>query len=108
MAGELGNGARPTPASRASADELREQQAIAAALLVGEEMRREERKQLHQLARRLGVFCTVMAVIGLLILFAYARIRQDFSPTFWMLLIGALGAAAATAAYWGYAEGRRE
>ena len=113
MGGSVGGPPKPAnenspPASRPTADELREQQAIAAAMLVGEQLRREDRKQVYWLAFRLGTFAALMSVLGLLILFAYSRMREDFSPTFWMLVIGAAGAAGVVTAFWAYAEDRRE
>jgi hypothetical protein len=96
------------PAARpAMADELREQQAIAAALMIGEQSRHEDRKQIYWITLRIGMLTAVISIFGLLILFAYSRIRQEFNPTLWMLFIGAVGAAGAAAAYWAYAEGRR-
>lgn len=103
---------RPSPPQqqmrRPSADEIREQQAIAAAMMIGEQSRREDRRQIYWVALRIGVFVAIMALLGLLILFAYSRIREDYNPTFWMLAIGALGAAGVTVAYWAHTEGRRE
>ena len=99
---------KPPAAARATADELREQQAIAAAMLIGEQSRREERKQHIWLAKRLGFFIAAMSIFGLLILFAYSRIREDFRPTLGMLAIGGVGAVGIVAMYWAYTEQRRE
>ncbi len=106
---------RPNPAqgdrshaTRPSADELREQQAIAAALLIGEQLRQEDRKQVRWLAKRLGAFVAVMSLFGLLILFAYSRMREEYSPTVWMLILGAVGAAGIVATYWAYTGDRRD
>ena len=94
--------------ARPTSGELREQQAIAAAMMIGEQMRREDRKQIHWLTKRLGFFTTAMSVFGLLILFAYSRMREDYHPTVSMLIIGAIGAVGAVAVYWAYTEERRE
>jgi len=108
MGENSGGSAKPAPTPRPTADDLREQQAIASAILLGEQLRREDRKQLYWLVLRLGIFSAAMSGFGLLILFAYSRMREDFSPTFWMLVIGALGGVGVVAAYWAYAEDRRE
>jgi len=97
----------PSPTARASAESMREQQAIAAAILIGEQVRREDRKHLYWLLKRLGLLVAALSFFGLLILFAYSRMRQDFSPTLWMLLIGAIGGGGVVAAYWAYTEDRR-
>ncbi len=109
MGENVGGAPGPTRDPRQLApDELREQQAIAAAMLIGEQLRREDRKQVHWLAKRLGIFAAAMSMFGLLILFAYSRMREDFQPAIWMLMIGAAGAAGIVAAYWAYVEDRRE
>lgn len=98
---------RPAPAARPSAEELREQQAIAAAMLVGEQMRREDRKHVYFYVKRIGLFLFVFALFVLLILFAMWRVRPEFNPTAWMLVTAALGAGGIAAVYWAYAEDRR-
>jgi len=90
-------------------DALREQQAIAAAQLVGEEMRREDRKRAMKLARRFVPLVAVFAVVLLLILFAYYRMAaDDFNPLPWVLGIAVFAAAAAVLGYLGYVESNRE
>jgi H+/Cl- antiporter ClcA len=90
------------------ADALREQQAIAAAIMIGEEMRRSDRTHIYTLALRLGIFFVVMSFVGLVILFGLARISgDDFNPYPYMIVLGIVAGASGVAAYWGYAEARR-
>lgn len=89
-------------------DAIREQQAIAAAMMIGEELRRSDRTQMYVLARRVGFFTASMAVFGLVVLFGYARLAGDeFNPYPYMIVLGLIVAGSAVAAYWGYAESRR-
>jgi hypothetical protein len=94
--------------SASTDDAIREQQAIAAAMMIGEELRRGDRSQTHALAKRIGFFMASMAVFGLVVLFGYARLAGDeFNPYPYMIMLGLLAAASVVAAYWGYAESRR-
>lgn len=98
---------QPGPTGNGS-DALREQQAIAAAMMIGEEMRRSDRTQTYILTRRMGIFFAAMAVIGLVLLFGFARLAgDDFNPFPYMILLGLVAAGSAVAAYWGHAESRR-
>ncbi len=98
---------RPTPPARPSAEELREQQAIAAALLIGEQMRRDDRKHVYWYVKRIGFFLAGFAFFILLMLFAMWRVRQEFNPTVWMLVMAAVGAGGIAAVYWAFTEERR-
>lgn len=100
-------GPRPGPPARPSAEDLREQQAIAAAMLIGEQMRRDDRKQVYWYAKRIGFFLAGFAFFILLMVFTMWRIRQEFNPTGWMLATSAVGAGGLAMAYWAYAEDRR-
>lgn len=102
-----GSPARPASPARPSADELREQQAIAAAMLIGEQMRREDRKHIYWYVKRVGFLLAGFSVFVLLMLFAMWRVRPEFNPTAWMLVTAAMGAGGVAAAYWAYAEDRR-
>ncbi len=102
-----GSGAKPG-VPKPPADALREQQAIASALLIGEEMRRSDRAQTYTLTFRLAVFVGVMMLVGLMVLFGYARIAgESFNPYPYMIVLGVAAAGSAAVAYWGYAESRR-
>ena len=103
---EGASGGRDRPLT--TSDMLREQQAIAAAIMIGEEMRRSDRTETYVLARRIGIFVVAMAVCGLVILFGFARLAGDeFNPFPYMLLLGLVAAGGGAAAYWGYVEARR-
>lgn len=103
--------ARPAPApgeSPGAGDALREQQAIAAAMLVGERMRREERKQLYWYAKRVGIFTIALAAMGLVMLFGYAQLSKgEFNPTLLMIVLGAVAGVGAVVTYWAHTEERR-
>ena len=102
--GQRGDAAKPASAE----DAIREQQAIAAAMMIGEELRRSDRTQMYVLARRVGFFMASMAVFGLVVLFGYARLAGDeFNPYPYMILLGLIVAGSVVAAYWGFAESRR-
>lgn len=98
---------RPASPARPGADELREQQAIAAAMLIGEQMRLDDRKQIYWYVKRFGFLLAGFAFFVLLMLFAWWRVRPEFNPTLWMLVTAAIGAGGIAAAYWAYAEDRR-
>jgi hypothetical protein len=97
----------PKPVARPTTDDLREQRAIAAAMLIGEELRREDRRQVYWYVKRFGVFIAGCSFFMLLVLFALWRVRPEFNPTFWMLTISAVGAAGVAMTYWAFAEDRR-
>lgn len=104
--GKPRDGARP--AASPPSDALREQQAIAAAMIIGEEMRQSDRALMYVLTYRIAAFVGIMSVIGLVILFGFARIAgESFNPFPYMIGLGILAAGSAVAAYWGYAESRR-
>ncbi len=92
----------------AAGDALREQQAIAAAMMLGEKMRREERNHLYWYAKRIGMFAVALALVGLVMLFGYVQLTQgDFSPTVPVLLIGGAAGLGAVLWYWAHTEERR-
>lgn len=90
-------------------DALREQQAIAAAQLIGEEMRREDRQRSITIAKRLVPVVVVFLVVLLLLLFAYYRMAgDDFNPLPWAFGIAILGGITAVGWYLATAESRRK
>lgn len=90
------------------ADAMREEQAIAQAMLMGEQARREGRSDLYFYAKRIGLFTVALGFAGLLMLFAYARISGgDFNPIPGMFGLGILTAGGAVAAYWAVTEAAR-
>ena len=94
--------------STAQSNTLREQQAIAAAMMIGEEMRRDGRAQTYSITFRLAGFVGVMSLIGLVILFGFARLAgESFNPFPYRIALGIIAAASAVAAYWGFTESRR-
>lgn len=95
------------PAVRPSADQLREEQAIAAAMLIGEQMHHADRTHVFWYAKRVGFLVAGFAVFMLLMLFAMWRVRPEFNPTGWMLAMAALAAGGIAAVYWAYAENKR-
>jgi hypothetical protein len=104
----LGGDSEAHAAKPSTGDGLKEQQAIAAAMMIGEEMRRSDRAQTYLLTYRLAIFVGVLSLIGLVILFGYARIaRESFNPFPYMIGLGLIAAGSAVAAYWGYSESRR-
>lgn len=114
MTDEQGPRAEPGPASGSQRDpsedeaarQFREQQAIASAMMIGEEMRRESQAQLRFYAQRLGVFVFLLAVLGIIVLYAYARLKGDFNPLLGMLILGFTAAVGATVSYWAHVESR--
>lgn len=98
---------RPAPAARPSAEQLREQQAIAAAMLIGEQMRRADRSHVFWYAKRIGFLAAGFAVFMLLMLFAMWRVRPEFNPMGWMLAMAAVAAGGIAAVYWAYTEDKR-
>jgi hypothetical protein len=94
---------------RVPSDTLREQQAIAAAMFFGDEMRRDGRAQTNTITLRLAGVVGIMSLIGLVILFGFARIAGDsFNPFPYMIVLGIVAAGSAVAAYWGFTESRRD
>lgn len=77
-------------------------------MMLGEQMRREDRHHLYWYAKRIGMFVLALAFVGLVMLFGYVQLRQgDFNATLPMLLIGAAGAVGAVVWYWAHTEERR-
>lgn len=109
MEAERGKGDNSkTGTPKTPADVLREQQAIASALLIGEKMRRSDRAETYGLMFRLAVFVGIMMAVGLMVLFGYARIAgESFNPFPYMIALGIGVAGSAAVAYWGYVESRR-
>ena len=90
------------------AQTMREQEAIAAARLVGEQMRREDRSTAYFYAKRIGLFVSALSLAGMAMLFAYTQLaRGDFSPTVGMLALAFLAAGGASLAYWAHTESKR-
>lgn len=87
---------------------LQEQQAIAAAMMVGEQMRRDNRSQVYFYIQRIALFVSVIAFMGMIIVYAYSRLRGgDFNPVLGLVLLGLVMAGGASVSYWAHAESRR-
>ena len=106
-----GPGAGHVRDSTRGADEevrtLQEEQAIAAAMMLGDRIRREDRVQVYFYAQRIGMFGAVLAFMGMIMLFGYTRLTQgEFNPTPGMLLLGFFMAGGASVSYWAHAQAR--
>lgn len=89
-------------------DAMREEQAIAQAIMMGEQARLEGRSDLYFYAKRIGLFSVALGIAGLFMLFAYARLSGgDFNPIPTMFGLGILTAGGAVAAYWASTESSR-
>lgn len=100
--------AAPDAASKDEPKNMAEAEAIAAAIMIGEKMRREQKSGAYFYARRLGLFGAGLCFAGLMILFTYTRLKRDFSPTIPMILL-TLGLFAGGAVwYWAYSRTHRD
>jgi len=84
-----------------------EQQAIAAALMLGDQMRRENRSQVYFYVQRIGLFVAVLGMMGMVMLFGYTQLSKgEFNPMIGMILLGLVMAGGASTSYWGYVQSR--
>ena len=88
---------------------LAEQEAIAKALLIGEQMRREDNSDIAWYARRIGIAISVVGFVLLLMLFAFTTMSKDAGiPIMGLLTTAAIIGAGAVTAYWGYSNSKKE
>ena len=82
---------------------LSEEEAIAAAMRIGEEMRRESDHHAAWYARRVGIAISILGVALMSMLFAYTVLSKDASaPIFGMLITAAIIAGGVFVTWWGY------
>ena len=87
---------------------FQEQQAIASAMMIGEQMRRDSRSQAYFYTQRIALFISVLAFMAMIMLYAYARLRGgEFNPIFGLIFLGLIMAGGASVSYWAHAESRR-
>lgn len=82
---------------------LTEEEAIAEALRIGEEMRRESDSHAAWYARRVGIAISILGVALMSMLFAYTVLdKTDSVPIVGMLVTAAIVAGGAILAWWGF------
>ncbi len=87
---------------------FQEQQAIAAAMMIGEQMRRDGRAQAYFYTQRIALFVSVLAFMAMIMLYAYSRLREgEFDPILGLFCLALVMAGAASVSYWAHAESRR-
>lgn len=87
---------------------LTEQEAIAAAKVIGERMRQEDRGPIYWYAKRIGIAAVVLGIAGLVMLLGYTKLtRAEGTPIFGMLLLAGFSGAGAVLSYWGHVESKR-
>jgi len=90
------------------ASTFQEQQAIAAAMMLGEQMRRDNRSQKYFYIQRISLFASVLSFGAMIMLFAYSRLKQgEFNPLVGLIFFAFIMAGAASVSYWAYTEMRR-
>ena len=97
-----------SPGAGDASRKFQEQQAIAAAMMIGEQMRRDGRAQAYFYTQRIALFVSVLAFMAMIMLYAYSRLREgEFNPVLGLFFLGLLMAGAASVSYWAHAESRR-
>ncbi len=97
-----------SPDSGRASGSFQEQQAIAAAMMIGEQMRRDNRVQIYFYTQRIAFFVSVLAFMAMIMVYAYSRLRGgDFNPILGLVFFGLLMAGGASVSYWAHAESRR-
>lgn len=87
---------------------LTEQEAIAAAMVLGEQMRADDRGPVYWYAKRIGIFMVALGIAGLVMLLGYTQLTQaEGTPVFGMLFLAAFSGAGAVLSYWGHVESKR-
>jgi drug/metabolite transporter (DMT)-like permease len=99
--------AEPDAAEAERRQNLTEAEAIAAAMLIGERMRREQNAGVYFYTRRIGAFGAALSFAGLLLLLTYSRLDRDFSPFIWMVLLTIGMFAGGLAWYWAFSRANR-
>lgn len=97
--------AQPVP-SGGSADPS-EDAAIAAALLIGQEMQSDDRAYYQWLAKRVGLLVAGLGLLGFVMLFGLGMINpgeRNLIP--WMLVMAVILVAGSALAYWGFTGDR--
>ena len=104
--GVAGEPASPDDQQRVSG--IQEQQAIAAAMMIGEQMRRDQRAGVYFYAQRISLFVSGLAFMAMIMLYAYSRLsRGEFNPLIGMIFLGLIMAGGASVSYWASTEMRR-
>ncbi len=87
---------------------LSEQEAVAAALAIGAQVRRGHDEETYRYARRFGLFAAAMGLLSFIIVYSYARLRgAAFSPLPWYFLSGTLAVAGIATFAWANKPARR-
>lgn len=104
-----GTGGGPAPAEgQEKASEFQEQQAIAAAMMLGEQMRRENRSQRYFYVQRISLFVSGLSFMAMIMLYAYSQLsRGEFNPLIGLIFFAFVMSGAASVSYWAYTEMRR-
>ncbi len=67
---------------------MREQEAIAAAMMLSEQMRREDRGTTYFYVKRIGLSVSALSLAGMIMLLAYTQLtRGEFNPTPGMVIL---------------------
>ena len=97
-----------SPGAGDASRNFQEQQAIAAAMMIGEQMRREGRARTYFYTQRIALFISVLAFMAMVMLYAYSRLRGgEFNPMLGLIFFGLIVAGGASVSYWAHAESRR-
>lgn len=101
-------GEAASPDDQKGVSGIQEQQAIAAAMMIGEEMRRDQRAGVYFYAQRISLFVSVLAFMAMIVLYAYSRLREgEFNPVIGLIFLGLIMAGSASVSYWAWTEMRR-
>ena len=97
-----------SPDSERAAGSIQEQQAIASAMMVGEQMRRDNRVQVYFYTQRIALFVSALAFMAMFMLYTYSRLKGgDFNPILGLIFFGIIMAGGASVSYWAHTESRR-
>lgn len=81
----------------------REQEAVAAAMAIGNQVLEDDNQQVYYYAKRIGAFVSVLSIFGVVIIAGYMQLNRDeFNAIPWFVLtalVGLLGIATATWAH---------
>lgn len=103
-----GAGGEPKPdGGQEKASRFQEQQAIAAAMILGEQMRRDNRSQKFFYVQRIALFVSGLSFMAMVMLYAYSQLRRgEFNPLIGLIFFAFVMAGAASVSYWAYTEMR--
>ncbi len=99
-----------SPGASDASRNFQEEQAIAAAMMIGEEMRRDDRAQTYFYTQRIALFVSVLAFMSMIMLYAYWRLKGgefNLNLKLGLFFLGLLMAGGASISYWAHAESRR-